>query len=169
MKFDRVFVLFFFATAFLPVAVFAMGAAESGEVLQIDAKFYKQHIFDYAKESSFQAKNELPVVIDFYADWCGPCRMLAPIMDELAKEYRGRVLFLKVDAEVEKELAGVHGVYSYPTLYFLPPESGENGILRASGFLDKGQLVEIIEDKLLISEKEADEASEGSMENEESE
>ena len=87
-----------------------------------------------------------PCIVDFYANWCGPCKRLAPILDELAKEYAGEIYIYKVDTEKERELAAVFGIRSIPTLLFCP--MGENPQM-AQGALPKEQLKEAI-DKVLL-------------------
>ena len=87
-----------------------------------------------------------PCIVDFYANWCGPCKRLAPILDELAKEYAGEIYIYKVDTEKERELAAVFGIRSIPTLLFCP--MGENPQI-AQGALPKEQLKEAI-DKVLL-------------------
>lgn len=77
-------------------------------------------VFDYENKSEWDFQGERPVVIDFYADWCGPCRMLSPIMEELAKEYNGKIDIYKIDTEKETELAGVFGIRSIPSVLFVP-------------------------------------------------
>ena len=87
-----------------------------------------------------------PCLIDFYASWCGPCKRLAPILDELAQEYAGEIYIYKIDTEKERELAAVFGVRSIPTLLFCP--MGENPQI-AQGALPKEQLKEAL-DKVLL-------------------
>ena len=87
-----------------------------------------------------------PCLIDFYASWCGPCKRLAPILDELAQEYAGEIYIYKIDTEKERELAAVFGVRSIPTLLFCP--MGENPQI-AQGALPKEQLKEAIDNVLL--------------------
>lgn len=87
-----------------------------------------------------------PCLIDFYASWCGPCKRLAPILDELAQEYAGEIYIYKIDTEKERELSAVFGVRSIPTLLFCP--MGENPQI-AQGALPKEQLKEAI-DKVLL-------------------
>ena len=87
-----------------------------------------------------------PCLIDFYASWCGPCKRLAPVLDELAQEYAGEIYIYKIDTEKERELAAVFGVSSIPTLLFCP--MGENPQI-AQGSLPKEQLKEAINKVLL--------------------
>jgi thioredoxin 1 len=73
-------------------------------------------------EDTFEAeamKSDIPVVIDFYADWCGPCKMVAPIMDLLSEKYAGRVKFFKINIDEQRKLAITHKVMSIPTLFFI--------------------------------------------------
>lgn len=74
--------------------------------------------------------------MDFYADWCGPCKMVAPILDELAKEYDGQIVIYKVDTEKEQELAGAFGIRSIPSILFIPmegkPEMAQGAMPKAS-------------------------------------
>ena len=95
-------------------------------------------------------EGDIPCVIDFYADWCKPCRMVAPIMDDLAKEYEGKVKIYKVDVDKEKRLASVFQVRSIPAVLF-SPKSGRP--MMQAGALPKDQYVKIIEENLLNSNK----------------
>ncbi len=87
-----------------------------------------------------------PCIIDFYADWCGPCKMIAPVLEELAQEYDGQIYIYKVDTEAEQELAADFGIRSIPTLLFCP--MNENPQM-AQGALPKDVLKEAIEEVLL--------------------
>jgi len=81
---------------------------------------FKEKIFDWEKSKEWQFNGQRPAVIDFYADWCGPCKMVAPIMDALSSEYAGKVDFFKVNTEHESELAGLFGIQSIPSILFVP-------------------------------------------------
>jgi len=83
---------------------------------------FKEKVFDYENEKEWKFKGQRPALIDFYADWCAPCRMVAPILEELAKEYNGKVDIYKVNTEEEYELASVFGIRSIPSLLFIPKE-----------------------------------------------
>ncbi|MBD9178839.1 MAG: thioredoxin [Odoribacter splanchnicus] len=87
-----------------------------------------------------------PALIDFYASWCGPCKMVAPILEELAEEYGDRVDIYKVDTEKEQELAAVFGIRSIPSLLFIPVEGDPQ---MATGAMAKADFKKAIEDVLL--------------------
>jgi len=81
---------------------------------------FKTKVFDYENNKEWKYEGSRPAIIDFYADWCGPCRMLAPIMEELATEYQGKVDIYKINTEKEPELSSMFGVRSIPSVLFVP-------------------------------------------------
>jgi thioredoxin len=87
---------------------------------------FREKICDCGLDGSWRAewkyKGDIPSVIDFYADWCGPCRMVSPILEQLAEEYKGRINIYKVNTESEPQLAAAFGVTSIPSLLFVPVE-----------------------------------------------
>ncbi len=103
-------------------------------------------VFNYEKNQEWKYEGDLPAVIDFYADWCGPCKMIAPIIEKLSEEYRDRVHFYKVDTEAEQELAMAFGIQSIPSLLFIPMEGKPQ---MAAGALPKKTIQEIIDSELL--------------------
>lgn len=115
-----------------------------------------EKVFDYTTESEWKYKGSVPCVVDFWAEWCGPCRMLAPIFEELAGEYEAKVQFYKVDTETEQELAAVFGIRSIPSLLFIPTEGKPQ---MAAGALPKDVLKDVI-DKELLGAASADEEGE---------
>lgn len=95
-------------------------------------------VFDYENNTEWNFKGDKPAVIDFYADWCGPCKMVAPIMEELSKEYDGLVDIYKIDTEKEQELASVFGIRSIPSILFIPKNEQPRmsvGALPKDGFV----------------------------------
>jgi thioredoxin 1 len=89
--------------------------------VKLNKQQFLQEIVDYeANPKEWIYKGELPGLVDFYADWCRPCRMTSPIMEELAQEYAGQIRFYKVDIQVEQELAAVFGIESIPAFLFIP-------------------------------------------------
>jgi thioredoxin 1 len=106
---------------------------------------FKSKVFDYEKE--YKYLGELPCIIDCYADWCVPCQRLSPILEELSKEYEGKINIYKVNTESESELSSVFQIRSIPTLIFIPME-GQPQI--ANGLVPKDKLKEIISDVLKV-------------------
>lgn len=108
---------------------------------------FLRKIADYEKNpDSFRFLGSRPALIDFYAGWCGPCKMLAPLLEEVSDEYAGRVDIYKVDVEQEEELAALFRVRSIPTLVYIPMD----GQIRVTqGAVGKPQLKEAIENILL--------------------
>ncbi len=89
-------------------------------VEQLSKEAFKEKVFDFENQSKWHYEGNLPCVIDFYADWCGPCKMIAPIMEELAEEYEGKVVFYKVNTQLERGLAAMFGIRSIPSILFVP-------------------------------------------------
>ena len=107
------------------------------EHLTIDT--FKEKVFDFEAEKEWKYKGERPAIIDFYADWCGPCKMIAPIVETLSKEYAGKVDIYKIDTEDQQELAGMFGIRSIPSVLFIPMEGQPQmsvGALPKSAFED---------------------------------
>ena len=90
------------------------------DVVYLTATEFKNKVFNYDINTDWKYEGELPAIIDFYADWCGPCKMVAPILQEIAKDYAGKLVVYKVDTESEQELASVFGISSIPTILFVP-------------------------------------------------
>jgi thioredoxin 1 len=83
---------------------------------------FSEKVFNYEKNKEWQFEGNLPCLIDFYADWCGPCKMVAPVLEELQKEYKGKINIYKINTEEQQELAGVFGIKSIPSLLFVPKD-----------------------------------------------
>ena len=107
---------------------------------------FKEKIFDFEKEQEWKFKGNLPVIIDFYADWCGPCKMVAPVLEELSNEYKGQVDIYKVDTEKEADLSSLFGIQSIPTFLFIPLTGSP---MVQTGALPKKTFQQVIEDRLL--------------------
>ena len=104
-------------------------------------------VLDYeTTPNEWKYLGDKPAVIDFYADWCGPCRMVAPILEELAEEYKDKIYIYKVDTEAEGELAGMFGIQSIPSILFIPM-TGQAQI--TTGALPKSELKRAINEVLL--------------------
>lgn len=107
---------------------------------------FQEKVFNYEKNKEWKFEGELPCLIDFYADWCQPCKMVAPVLEELAEEYKGKINIYKIDTEAERELAGAFGIKSIPSLLFCPKDGQPQ---MAQGALPKETFKEVIEDVLL--------------------
>jgi len=107
---------------------------------------FKKTIYDIDNVDELKFLGDKPTLVDFYADWCGPCKMLEPILEELAVEYKDRINIFKVDVEKEMQLAAAFGAMSIPTLLFITENDKPTLSPGAPG---KQMLVEMIEEKLL--------------------
>jgi thioredoxin len=121
------------------------------ETTHITTQQFKDKIFNYDLEKEWNYKGEVPAIIDFYADWCGPCKMVAPVLEELSKEYNGQLQIYKVDTEKEWELASVFGIQSIPTFLFIPV-SGKP--IMQPGAFPKKVFKQIIEERLMTRKQE---------------
>lgn len=120
------------------------------DVTYMTTQQFKDQIFDYTANKDWTFKGDKPCVIDFYTTWCGPCKRLAPIMEELALTYCDQVHFYKVDIEKDRELAGVFRISSIPQVLYIPVQ-GEPLLLK--GLYPKENIVEIIDEYLLKKPK----------------
>ncbi|OFY17572.1 MAG: thiol reductase thioredoxin [Bacteroidetes bacterium GWF2_33_38] len=107
-----------------------------------------EKVFDYEKNKEWKFKGNTPVIIDFYADWCGPCKKMSPILEQLNKEYDGKIIFYKIDTQKEQELANVFGITGIPAFLFIPVE-GEPQM--SMGYSDKPTFEKTITDILKVS------------------
>lgn len=105
----------------------------AGKVAKLSAGDFRELVWDFEKKpNEWIYKGNKPCVIDFYADWCAPCKTAAPILDELAEKYKGRVYFYKIDTDKEQELAGIFGIRTIPTFLYVPME-GEPRLVSGIG------------------------------------
>jgi thioredoxin len=109
---------------------------------------FKTKVFNYEINKDWKFEGERPAIIDFYADWCAPCRMVAPILEELKAEYGDKLDIYKIDTEAEHELAGMFGVQSIPSLLFIPSEGQPQ---MAMGALPKDSFKKAISDVLKVN------------------
>ena len=130
--------------AFLSLVVLA--GLRADDVRYLTTAQFSERIFDYKNNKDWKFKGDKPCVIDFYTTWCGPCKRLAPIMEELSQTYCDQVVFYKVDTERERELAYLFGINSIPQVLYIPME-GKPMLLQ--GLYPKENIVQIIEEFLL--------------------
>lgn len=120
------------------------------KAIELNAAEFRKQIYDYEKNpTAWKYEGDLPAVIDFYATWCGPCKALAPVMEELAKEYDGKIRVYKIDVDQEEELAAVFGIRSIPTLLWIPAK-GQPTLTQ--GAMPKPELRKMIDGVLLGGE-----------------
>ena len=117
--------------------------------IQLTTKDFKEKVFNYETQKDWKYEG-LPAIVDFYADWCGPCKMVAPILEELSNEYEGRLVIYKVNTDREQELSAVFGIQSIPTMLFIGAD-GEP--MMQPGALPKHVLKQVIEEQLLVLAK----------------
>ena len=122
-------------------------SGSTSNVIHLNEAQFKAKVFDYDKSETWSYKGDKPAIIDFYADWCRPCRELAPTIEELANEYEGEIYVYKVDVQKEQALASAFGIQSIPTILFVPQE-GKPQV--SQGALPKSQLKNIIKDVLKV-------------------
>ncbi len=113
---------------------------------------FLEKVFNYEQNKEWKYEGELPCLIDFYADWCGPCKMVHPILEELSREYDGKIKIYQIDTEAEQELAAAFGIRSIPSLLFCPTDGQPQ---MAQGALPKATLKKAIDEILLEKEKTA--------------
>ena len=113
---------------------------------------FLKKVWNFEKDpNTFQYKGKLPAVIDFYADWCGPCRRVAPIMEKLAEEYDGQLLVYKVNTDKERDLATVFQVKSIPMVLFIPMEG--QPMMQVGAMPEEGYR-KVVEEQLLNKPKQ---------------
>jgi thioredoxin len=105
-------------------------------------------VFDFETKREWDYKGELPAIVDFYADWCGPCKMVSPVLEALSKEYDGKLKVYKVNTDKEPELSAVFGIQSIPSFLFIPVKDQPQ---MAMGALPKASFVSAIKDVLKVS------------------
>jgi thioredoxin 1 len=117
--------------------------------IQMNLADFKEKVFDFEAKEEWKYAGQLPAIIDFYADWCGPCKAIAPVLEDLSKKYEGRLLIYKIDTDKEADLSSIFGIQSIPTLLFIPMEGPP---MIQKGAVPKNALEEVIEQRLLVQE-----------------
>ena len=134
---------------FLFVLLFGAASVAAEEVQYLSTEAFRTRIYDFTAESVWKYKGDKPCVIDFYTVWCRPCKLLAPILEELSEEYCDQVLFYRSDTEREWELAYFFGINSIPQILFIPLEGKP---MMLTGLYPREYIVQIIEEVLLQCE-----------------
>lgn len=108
---------------------------------------FKEKVFNYEENKEWKFEGEKPCVIDFYADWCGPCKIVAPVLEELSVEFEGKLDIYKVNTEEERELSAIFGIQSIPSILFVPSEGQPQ---MAMGALPKDTFTKAFKDVLNV-------------------
>lgn len=109
---------------------------------------FKAKIFDFEKSQDWNFSGDKPAIIDFYADWCGPCKMVSPVLEQLSQEYAGKVDIYKVNTDEQQELAGLFQIMSIPSILFIPKDGKPQ---MAQGAMPKAGFESAIQDVLKVS------------------
>ncbi|MFW5693525.1 MAG: thioredoxin [Alkalispirochaeta sp.] len=104
-------------------------------------------VFNYEENKEWKYEGDKPAIIDFYADWCGPCKMVAPVLEELSEEYSDKLNIYKIDTDAEQELASVFGIQSIPSMLFIPVDEKPQ---MAVGALPKDSIKQAMKDVLSV-------------------
>jgi len=116
-------------------------SSPSNKPEHLTAKTFKEKVFNYDTNKDWKYEGSTPCIVDFYADWCKPCKILSPILEEIAAEYGDRLIVYKVNTDEEQELSSAFGITSIPSLLFVP---GEGKPQMTTGALPKEELIKII-------------------------
>jgi thioredoxin len=124
---------------------FFMFIKKNDMIEHLTKETFLNKVFNYEKNKEWKYEGEKPCIIDFYADWCGPCKVVAPVLEDLANDFDGKINVFKVDTEAEQELASVFGIRSIPSFLFVPADGQPQ---MALGALPKETFVKAFKDVL---------------------
>ena len=122
-----------------------MGATAMTEHLTKET--FTTKVFDYEKNKDWKFEGQVPAIIDFWAEWCGPCKMISPVLEEISKEYEGKLNVYKVNVDEEVDVASAFGIQSIPSLLFIPLNERPQ---MAAGAMPKAGLMKIVKDVLKV-------------------
>ncbi len=120
---------------------------ETGKVIQMNKAMFIEKVFNYEENpNDWKFRGDKPCIIDFYADWCGPCKKVAPVMAELAEQYKDQIVIYKVDTDKERELAQIFNIRSIPSILYCPAQGQPQMTM---GALPKAEFEKMIKELLL--------------------
>lgn len=125
----------------------SMETTQNGQVVHLTKAEFLEKVYNFEKNpDAWKYEGDKPAIVDFYADWCGPCKMVAPVLEELAKEYAGQIVVYKINTDKERKLSAAFGIRSIPSLLFIPMEGTPQ---MAQGAMPKAELKRAINEVLL--------------------
>ncbi|MFT5750113.1 MAG: thioredoxin 1 [Ancylomarina sp.] len=136
-------------TFLLSFVLISLASYSQSKVIALDDESFKEKVFDFEKEKEWVFKGDKPVIVDFYADWCGPCKRVAPILEELQKEYGDAIQIYKVDTDKAKAVSAAFGITSIPSFLFVPAK-GEPQM--AKGAFPKATFVKALTEIMGVKE-----------------
>jgi thioredoxin len=119
------------------------------KVIALDDEGFKDKVFDFAKEKEWVFKGDKPVIVDFYATWCGPCKRVAPVLEELQEEYGDAIQIYKVDTDKARAVSAAFGITSIPSFLFIPAKGQPQ---MAKGALPKATFVKALSEIMGVKE-----------------
>lgn len=125
-------------------------SGKQGSVEKLTTAEFQSKVFDFKVNKEWKFAGKLPCIVDFYADWCRPCKIIAPYLDELAVQYKGKINVYKVNIDHEKELAGAFGISGIPAVLFCPIDGKPN---MSTGAQQKAEYERMIKEILLKEKK----------------
>ncbi len=133
----------------LSLVLLSLTSFSQSKVIALDDEGFKEKVFDFEKEKTWVFKGDKPVIVDFYADWCGPCKRVAPILEELQKEYGDAIQIYKVDTDEARKVAAAFRITSIPSFLFIPAK-GEPQM--AKGAFPKATFVKALTEIMGVKE-----------------
>ncbi len=140
-------VLFSITTSMKENATSQSQSSNQSKVKHLGYDSFRAKIFDFENNKEWNYKGKKPSIVEFYADWCGPCKVIAPVLDEVSVKYDGKVNIYKINVDREGTLASMFGVRGIPTFLFIPVNEKP---YMSSGMISKKSLISEIETKLLV-------------------
>ncbi len=137
-------------TFLLSFVFMSLASYSQSKVIALDDESFKEKVFDFEKEKTWVFKGDKPVIVDFYADWCGPCKRVAPILEELQKEYGDAIQIYKVDTDEARKVAEAFRITSIPSFLFVPAK-GEPQL--AKGAFPKSVFIKAIKEVMGVTEE----------------
>ena len=130
------------------ITLFFSASALAQKPVYLTDHTFKTKVFDYENAKTWKFEGNIPVIVDFYADWCRPCKQIAPILEELAKEYKGKIIIYKVNTDQNPQVSAAFGIKSIPSLLFIP-KTGRPSM--STGGMSKLSFEKAIKDVLGVS------------------